>query len=218
MVRESTRCFALPALLLLCGAGLAEIIDRIAISAGKQVITEAQIDEEVRLNAFIDVAELKLGAAERKAAAGRLIEQALVKREMDLSRYPLPDLADADPALTGLKARYADDAKYRQELQAYGITEDSLKRRLWWQLTVLRFIDYRFRTGIQIPDAELQQYYQQQVVKWRQQGIAPIPSLEDARYQMQEILTQQRIDQALDAWLADARTQLVIRFHDEALQ
>ena len=33
---------------------------------------------------------------EKKKAADRLIEQALIKREMDQSRYPLPALTDAD--------------------------------------------------------------------------------------------------------------------------
>ncbi len=55
------------------------------------------------------------------------------------------------------------------------------RQRLWWQLTLLRFIDYRFRPGIQISDSDIDAYYQQQVPKWREQGIDPIPSLDDSR-------------------------------------
>ena len=45
-----------------------------------------------------------LSAAAKKEAASRLIEQALIKREMDLSRYPLPELSDAAKSLQSIKA------------------------------------------------------------------------------------------------------------------
>jgi peptidyl-prolyl cis-trans isomerase SurA len=196
----------------------AEIIDRIAISVGNQVITESQISEDIRLSAFLNEEKPTLEDNERKKAAGRLIEQTLVRREMEFSHYPLPALSDAAQPLETLKARYKTDAEYQQALDAYGITEDGLKRRLWWQATFLRFIDYRFRPGIQISDADVRAYYQQQLDKWKQEGVAPVPALEDVRPSIEGALTEQRIDQAVDRWLADTRTQVNIRFHDEALQ
>lgn len=208
-------------LLLVTGLWLsssAEIIDRIAISVGNQVITEAQIEDEVRITAFLNGDKLDLSAAEKKQAAGRLIEQALVKREMEFSHYPLPALSDADASLKNLTARYPTEEAFRQAMQQYGITEDDLRVRLLWQLTLLRFIDFRFRPGILVSDSDLQAYYQQQLSKWQAQGVKPIPTLEDARPQIEEILTQQRIDESLDRWLAEARTQVTIRYHDEALQ
>jgi hypothetical protein len=195
----------------------AEIIDRIAITVSNQVITESQIDEEIRVTAFLNREKLDVSADARKQAAGRLIEQALVKREMDLSHYPLPQAADADPALAGVKATYPSVADFVAALDSYGITEGDLTRRLLWQFTLLRFIDYRFRPGIQIPDADVQTYYRRQVSGWEQQGIKPIPSLEDSRAQIEEILTQKLIDQALDQWLATARKQGAITYHDAAL-
>ena len=208
------RCLLLSAFCLLP----AEIIDRIAISVGNQIITESQIDEEIRLTAFLNQEKLDLDNAERKKAAARLIEQTLVRREMEFSHYPLPPLSDAARSLETLKTRDKTEAEYQQELDAYGITEEGLKRRLWWQATFLRFIDYRFRPGIQIPDADVQASYQKQLDKWKQDGIQPLPSLEDVRASIEQNLTEQRIDQELDRWLADTRTQVAIRFHDEALQ
>ena len=182
------------------------------------MITESQIDEEVRVTEFLNGEKLDLSAGERKKAADRLIEQALVKREMDLSRYPLPELADADKQFEMLRASYADPAQFENALQTYGITTDEVKRRLWWQLTLLRFVEFRFRPGIQISDSDVQAYYKQQVVKWQQEGVRTIPSLEEARPQIEEILTQQRIDEELDRWLAEVRMQVPIRYLDEALK
>jgi hypothetical protein len=205
--------------LLAASAGLlpAEIIDRIAITAGNQVITESQIDQEIRITAFLNREKLDIGAESRKQAANRLIEQALVKREMDLSHYPLPQAEDAGTALAGIKATYPSETEYAAALASYGITEAELTRRLLWQFTLLRFIEYRFRPGIQIPDADVQTYYRQQVSGWEQQGIKPIPSLEDSRDQIEEILTQKRIDQALDQWIADTRKQASVSYRDASL-
>ena len=205
-------------LLLLQPVLPAEIIDRIAISVGNQVITESQIAEEIRLTAFLNEEKANLADDERKKAAGRLIEQTLVRREMEFSHYPLPALSDAAQSLEILKARYKTDAEYQQALDVNGITEEELKRRLWWQATFLRFIDYRFRPGIQIPEADVRAYYQQQLDKWKQEGVDPVPGLEEVRPSIERTLTEQRIDQAMDRWLADTRTQVAIRFHDEALQ
>jgi len=211
---SSAACLLLAGFWILWG----EIIDRIAISVGNLVITESQIDEEIRLTAFLNQEKLNLDNPERKKAAARLIEQTLVRREMEFSHYPLPALGDAAKSLDTLKTRYKTQAEYQQALDSCGITEDGLKRRLWWQETFLRFVDYRFRPGIQIPDADVQAYYQQQLDKWKQEGLQPIPKLEDVRASIEQTLTEQRIDQAMDRWLADTRTQVAIRFHDESLE
>ena len=195
-----------------------EIIDRIAISVGNQVITEGQVEEEIRLTAFLNHEKPDLSVAERKKAAGRLIEQALIKRDMDLSRYPLPEPSEVELSLREVKLTYAPESLYQQKLREYGITEDALQRRLLWQLTLLRFIDYRFRPAIQIPDEDVKTYYEQELAKWKQQGIQSIPTLEDSRAKIEEILTQQRIDQALDAWIAETRKQVTINYLDEALK
>ena len=195
-----------------------DVIDRIAITVSNQVITESQVDEEVRLTAFLNREKLDLSLPAKKAAAGRLIDQALIKREMELSRYPLPSPSDADRELKDIESRYESPAALERALRDYGIKEAELKEHLFWQLTVLRFIDYRFRPGIQIPDADIESYYQQQLLKWRQQGVQPIPSLDDERSQIEEILTQQQVDESLDHWLADARKQAAIRYLDESLK
>ena len=196
----------------------AEIIDRIAISVGNQVITESQVDQEIRITAFLNHEKLDFSIAERKKAAGRLIEQALVKRDLELSRYPMPSPDDAEAALKDAKRIYASESLYQQMLREYGISEDALKRRLLWQLILLRFVDFRFRPGIQIPEADVKTYYDKELAKWKQQGIQPVPTLEDAQAKIDEILTQNRIDQALDTWLAETRKLVVINYLDEALK
>jgi hypothetical protein len=195
-----------------------DIIDRIVITVDNQVITQSQVDDEIRVTAFLNREKADLSPTARKDAAGRLIEQALIRREMGLSRYPLPELSDAGESLKTLKAMYSSETDFHDALQSYGVTEEELTRRLWWQLTLLRFIDYRFRPGIQIPAADVQAYYRQQVSEWEQKGTRPIPTIEESRDQIEEILTQKRIDQALEQWIMDTRSQVTITYLDPGLK
>jgi hypothetical protein len=204
--------------LMLALAAQAEIIDRIAISAGKQVITESQIVEEIRVTAFLNQQPVKINAEEKRNAAERLLEQTLMRRDMEFTHYPLPALAAADTTLSEVRIRYSTEAAFQDDLGKYGITEDELRQHLWWQLTMLGFIDYRFRPAIQVSDTEIRDYYAKRRTEWEQQGAARIPTLEESRGDIEKILTGERVDQAVDRWLGDARTRLNIQYHEEAFQ
>jgi len=86
-------CYLIACLLLPLRA---EIIDRLAIAVGNQVITQLQIDEELRVTAMLNHKPVERTLEERRAAADRLVEQLLIKLEMDLSRFPLPGAQEVD--------------------------------------------------------------------------------------------------------------------------
>lgn len=209
-------CFSL--LLALASLGEAELIDRIAVSVGNQVITEAQILDEIRITAFLNNQEPEITPDQKRAAAERLIEQALVKREMELSRFSIPEQTEAAPLVKELRAKYASDASFEQALSQAALNEQKLQQHLWWQLTFLRFIDYRFRPGVQVSEAAVKAYYEKRRTEWEQQGVKPIPTLEDSRAGIERILTEQRVDRALDRWLGDTRTRIEILFRKEAFE
>ena len=186
----------------------AEVIDRIAVSVGNQVITEAQITDEIRITAFLNHQKPEFTPEQKKAAAERLIEQTLMKREMDLSHYPLPEMTEAEPLMTRIQG----------DLREAGLTEENLRQHLWWELATLRFIEYRFRPSVQIPEGAILDYYNKKRVEWEQQGVNPIPSLEDSRADIEKILTQQRVDRALDRWLGDTRTRIEILYRKEVFE
>ena len=200
--------------LALCG----EVIDRIAVSVGNQVITTDQIDDEIRIVAFLNQSEPVLNGEERKKAANRLIEQTLIRREMDFIHYPLPALAEADPLMKRAEAAYSDRQAFLNALAHYSISEDELRQHLWWQLTLLKFTGERFRPSVQISNAEIRQQYREQVEKWQAQGVKDIPSFQESREAMEKVLTEERVNQLMGLWLSDARLQTDIRFRDRVFQ
>ncbi len=193
------------------------IIDRIAVSVGNQVITADEVLDEIRTTAFLNGATPDFSAQSKKEAAGRLVDQTLIRREMDVSHYPVPQLSEAEPELNSVAARYANREAFNAALKKYRITEADLMRHLLWQLTVLKFIDERFRPSVQITNGQLRRYYDAKVKQWKEGGAKDIPTLEQSRAALEKALTEERINSALDRWLGDARTQVDIRYHEEAL-
>jgi hypothetical protein len=198
----------------------AEIIDRIAVSIGSTVITASEVDRAIRVTAFQNGLRPDFRAASRQETAQRLVDQKLVRREMDLSRYPQPDPSEADPLLTQLRAgRYPNDTEFQQALRDYGVTEQDLRDALLWELTLVGFIEVRFRPAIQVTNQELEDYFEK-VVRPAAQAARPgeAVTLDDYRNRIEEKLAGQRADQEVDNWLKEARKRMVIEVHEEAFQ
>ena len=205
-------------ILVLAASCAAEIVDRIAVSVDKLVITESQISEEIRVTAFLNHAQPVFSAAEKKAAAERLVDQVLIQRVMEISRYPIPDLSAADVGEKAIVESVGGETPFRKALGDCGIDETDLKRHLWAQVSTLRFIDYRFRPAVQVTDTELRDDYEKQVAEWKQRGVRKIPSFEDSRDAVAKVALERLIDRALDSWIAETRKQAAIVYHKDAFQ
>ena len=103
--------------LLVCLMALqvhSELLDKLAITVGRQVITELQLDEEIRVTDFLNKEPVVRDTTARRAAADRLVQQLLIRREMDVSRYPLPTDAEVNKFFAGLIPQFGgEDASPR---------------------------------------------------------------------------------------------------------
>lgn len=201
-------------------AARADIIDRIAVTLDSQVITASEITLEIRLAAFLNGDALDFSPDARRKAADRLIEQKLIRREIQVGRYVAPTPEEVEPMLKGIQAqRFHDDEAYRQALAKYGILDDDLRAHLLWQLTLLRFVEIRFRPAVEVTDTDIQSYFDANRAKLETQaGTSKKLTLDDLRDQIRGILTDAGADKQLDVWLAEARKRTRIEFHQEAFQ
>jgi len=199
----------------------AEIIDRIGVTVGDSVITMSEIVLQLRVAALINHQQLKLDEPALKQAADRLIEQTLVRREMALGDYSAPDPQLVEPVLAELKRdRFAgSETAYQQTLRQYRVSEEDLHDQLLWQLTMLRFIDLRFRPGVQVPLEDIRSYYRETFVpQWKRDSQSDPPPIGTVRTKIEETLAQQQLDNLLDRWLNSMRTQLSIVFREAAFK
>ena len=197
-----------------------EIIDRIAVSVGNRVITEADVDREIRLTALLNNQKPDFSPANKRAAAERMVDQALVRNELEAAHYPPPTAAETNAALAEEKARYRQTSQtYRRALAEYGVTEDELKTRLTWQLMLVRFIDVRFRPGIQISDDEIRKYFDEHMragVAAGTSGANTIAGRLPCRHRAEAL--SQAADEQVEQWLKEARRRTHIQYHDEVFQ
>jgi hypothetical protein len=215
----SSRLLAV-AFLALAVLAPAEIIDRIAVSVGNRVIAESDLHREIRVAAFLDGVKPDFSPAGKRATAERMVEQALIRRELETSRYPVPSAAEVAPVLEAFKKdHFPKDEEYQRALVDYGIADQDVKDLLLWQRTLLLFIEVRFQSGVQVTGPDIQDYFDK-VVKPAAEAAHPGQpiGLEDYRDQIEQTLTGQRADLEMSTWLKEARNQTEIVFHDEVFQ
>lgn len=210
--------FKVSAALVLAITLRAEVVDRLAIAVGHQVITQLQLDEELRVTALLNHQSLSRSLDARRAAADRLVEQLLIRREMELSRYPLPDDQAIDKYVAEVRRQNGGAEAFKKALSEYGITDRTLRRHLELQLTVLRFIEFRFSGDVTISDAEIEAAYRREASNWVQTHHEAAPNLEASRERLRTELAEERTDAALNTWLTDSRKQLNIVFLDKSLE
>ena len=153
----------------------------------------------------------------RRQAADRLVQQLLIKSEMELSHYPLPEKEAIDRYLNQIKELNGGNAGYQKALKDFELNEDTLREHLELQLTLLQFIGYRFRPDSSVSDADVEAAYNQKVAFWKFTHTGE-PSLDAAREVLRTTLVEERTDAALSNWLAESRKQVNIVYFDKDLQ
>jgi hypothetical protein len=209
-------------LLLLLSMALcrAEIIDRVAVTAGKRAVTQSDILREIRLSAFFNQAEPDFSSPARRKAAERLVERALMEGEMEIGRYPAPQSSEIEAALSTMKKdRFPTEESYRGALAKYGLRAEDVQLHLLLQAAVLRFIDARFGPAVQVPEADIIDYYRNRFLpQWKQGAGRPAPGFDEVRREIEETLRAEHVDRLVDDWLKEAKDRIRIEFKEEAFQ
>jgi hypothetical protein len=137
------------------------VVDRMAVVVGKHVIKSSDIFRDLGATEFLNRERPNFSPDARHKAADRLIEQTIIRDEIANGGYKWAPSADADAMLSKIRQeRFGDsNVRLRAELSRYGLTEQELREQLLWQLTVLRFIDQRFRAGVLVTDEDVRTYY-----------------------------------------------------------
>jgi hypothetical protein len=203
---------------LLMIAGRAEVLDRIAVTVAKHVISEGDILLDLRIAAFLDQKPVDSSGDQKRKSADRLVDQYLLLQEALTSRQILPTEADAQQLLDQVKAQYATETEYRAALARYNVAEAQLADHLLRGIRALRFTDLRFRPEVQLSDDDLHEYYDTMAAQWRRTNPAQVPTFEASKDQIEKLLTDQRATQALDRWLGTTRSETQILYKEEVFK
>ncbi len=213
------RKVAIPACLFLsiavtCFAG--QIIDRIVATVNGHIILQSDWDDAARYEAFMNgKPSANISVEERKAALDRLIDQELLREQMrssDVQHSVSQEAADAK--ISAIRKQYPEDQtpeKWNALLARYGLQESELKTRVSQELQLMHLVDDRLRPSVQIDSKSIETYYNQSLLpQLRQSGSKELP-LAEVTPKIKELLTQQKVNQLLTAWLQSLRAGSDIR-------
>jgi parvulin-like peptidyl-prolyl isomerase len=191
-----------------------EEVDRVVAIVNGQLILDSDVDRERRFAALLPYGEAS-GPYKRDEAIERLINRDLILQQVQLQPGAEITQQAAAKDLDALRTSIPTCVKYHCEteegwdkfLATEGFTDESLTT-LWRQrMEVLAFIELRFRMGIRILPAEIQEYYTKTMLpEYAAQHVTPPPMRTISR-RIQEVLLQQRVSKLLNDWLASLRAQ-----------
>jgi peptidyl-prolyl cis-trans isomerase SurA len=189
-------------------------IDRVVAIVNGDLILDSDVDEEKRFTAFQPYRDPNADFS-RDNAIERLINRDLILQQIKLQ--PAANVSDADvkkeldvvrKSIPECK-QYAceTDAGWTKFLAAHGFTQAELMSRWRARMEVLQFIEERFRMGIRIQPAEINDYYAKTMLpQYEKQHVTP-PKLETISDRIQEVLLQEQVSNLLGDWLKSLRAQ-----------
>jgi hypothetical protein len=207
--------------LLLALSGLtapAVMLDRIAILVQKAIIKDSDINRDVRVTDFLNGTPVVFDLASRKQSAGRLIDQTFIRDEILTGEYPRATLQDADKQIAAFtKERFHSPAAFEAALQRDGISEEDVRLHVQWQLTVLNFIDARFKPAAYVSDQEITAYYNEHAAALKRQ-FPGRSSLDQLRGEITNRIAGEKVNQLFFSWLDGARKSGHIEYREASLR
>jgi parvulin-like peptidyl-prolyl isomerase len=141
-----------------------------------------------------------------------LIDQHLILQEAEKIPTIVPTAQEITAARDDLARNFASPLEFQQRLQRVGLTSEKLDEIVEQRLKMEKYLDFRFRNFVVISQKEIADYYRDVYVP-RLQTRAPgriVPSIEQARAEIEKALTEGRIESEMDAFLDTARERAEI--------
>jgi hypothetical protein len=197
---------------------LAEIVDRISVVVGTRVIKQSDIDRDIRVVSFLNQTQPDFSARSRKEAASRLIDQLLIRQDIQSNGAAPAALGGMEQLSMQIKKdRFANDTQYRQALEHYGLSDEDLRSALLWQLTVLRFIDQRFGSAKAVTEQEIEEYFNSHRAELTKSHPAA-RSATDVRSEIEAEISGERENQQFETWIDQTRKDARIEYREESLR
>jgi hypothetical protein len=151
-------------------------------------------------------------SADLNRALGLLVDQRLILQEAQKLPSIEPTTEEVKAARDELVKAFPSAAEFQQRLLSVGLTAEKLDEILDQRLRIEKYLDFRFRNFVVITQKEIAGYYQDSYVP-RVKARAPgqiVPTLEEARVEIEKTLTEAKIESDTDAFLDNARERAEI--------
>ena len=141
-----------------------------------------------------------------------LTDQRLILQEAEKLPSIAPTSDEVKAAGDELAKAFASPTEFQQRLQRVGLTAEKLNELLEQRVRIEKYLDFRFRNFVVITQKEIADYYKDVYVP-RRRARAPgqiVPTLDEARSEIEQTLTEAKIESDMDAFLDNARERAEI--------
>ncbi len=196
---------ASPAIAMPQSAQQTQIVDAIVVRIEDDIITLSELRELAAYQKLLD------GRSQsNEEIRSELIEQWVVNNEAMTTGFPLPAQAEVDRELSRVETSFSSPAVYQQRQEAVGLTAAAVRRIITRQIYLARYLDYKFRSSIQVDGAALADYYRDHLVPELQAKGQQAPPLTDVTEQIREVLIEQGVNERTAAWFDETKPRLKI--------
>ena len=204
------KVFAVVVLGSLGAASSSQMLDRTVAVVGSRAVTATETELQLRLQALFNGAPLDLSDRARQAALDRLIEQRLIETDMALAGVGLVEDRELEQAFRELRQSPFGGLAFDAALERYGVSEDDVREFLRRQLRFARYVELRFRAGLQADDEEIQDAYNR-----RFEGVSAPPELDDGlRAELRRQILDEEAERMLDERIRQLRAETRVAFLD----
>ena len=195
-------------------SGAQQVVDRIVATVNRQPVLLSDWEIEVRYEALLNQQPLPFSDQASRAALDRLIDQELLRQQVRSYRVEEPTKEEVDVRVADIRRQLpgvsTDDA-FRAALAKYGLTEPEFRERVSTQLLLMHFIDLRLRPSVHIDRRAIDTYYNEKLLPELRKKGETLPALAEVSPQIEELLSQERVDALTSDWLRDLRQQSEVK-------
>ena len=193
------------------GTGI--LVDQVIAVVNGDLVLESDVRDEQRFENFEPFSTE--GVNTRDKAIERLIDRDLILEQAKLQ----PDMAvtkqEVDEQLQSLRKDLPACKQYRCETDAgwerfvhdQGYTLQELEQHWQRRMGVLKFIELRFRSGIDITPDQIKTYYEQTMLPAYAKNNQKPPKLAVISDRIQEVLLAQQVSALLSDWLTQLKAE-----------
>lgn len=195
-----------------------ELLDRVAITVGLEVITEQEIYEQVRIAAFLDGKTPEYTQQVLRDTADRMVTQRLLLLDMRANGFPMPAEEELDALMEASKREHWGSVEaFEASAREAGLDPIAIRLFLRGMLATEQYVNFRFRSAVRVSESALLEVYLERYPPSQEPNAPPPPEFEQVREALEAGLQEETMNQNIERWLEDARERAGLRYMPEVL-
>ncbi len=186
-----------------------DVVDRVLATVNGEVVTESDVRWELALDPEVDPLDLSL--ENRRSMLERVIDQRILIQEASkVPQNPPTDEQVQQYIRSTFIERFASAEAFRARIRKVGLDMATVRDIVSRRLTLLKYVDFRFRSFVIVQPDEIERYYNEVALPRMKNRGGNVRSLEEMRSQIETTLAGEKINADLDRFLDEARARAQI--------